>query len=143
MDEDHKGIRQVADALRALLEVLRAEYPISSIVVFGSRGRGDFLADSDVDVGVISPAFADLPAPERIDRILKNWEGRLALEAVGLTPDELAACKSALCWEILEDGVAIFDDGTFRKARVRFQKIKERQGLRRTNYGWSMGKPAG
>lgn len=143
MDEDHKGIRQVANALRVLAEGLQAQFPINSVVVFGSRARGDFLVESDVDVAVISSAFADLPVPERIDRILRRWEGPVALEAVGLTPDELDACKSALCWEMLEDGVAIFDDGTFRKARKRFRKTKERQGLRRTSYGWSMGKPTG
>lgn len=45
--------QKIAERLKALM--LERELPIAEVIVFGSRARGDFEEDSDLDVLVVVP----------------------------------------------------------------------------------------
>jgi len=49
----------------ALTSVIVREYQPDSIILFGSRARGDADADSDIDLLVISDREKDRPRPHR------------------------------------------------------------------------------
>ncbi len=46
---------QTSRAATLFLEKLRHRYPVADALLFGSRARGDFHADSDADVAVVLP----------------------------------------------------------------------------------------
>lgn len=136
MDECNQGVRQVSDALNDLLETLRRRLRVNSLIVFGSRARGDYLLESDVDVAVVSADFAGRSVFERLEPIMESWQGHVAVEAVAFTPEELASCESPVCWDVLEEGIPIYDDGTFARAKDRFQEHKKRHKLRKVELVW-------
>jgi len=48
--------QEVIDAVKSYIDkLIRAEHPIKSAVLFGSRARSDWLVTSDVDLLVIIP----------------------------------------------------------------------------------------
>ncbi len=56
-----------------LKEVLHgSSFPIKSAFLFGSRARGDWLEESDWDIMVISPEFADISFPDRAAMLLRK-----------------------------------------------------------------------
>ena len=56
------------EALPKLIE----EFEPESVIVFGSRIRGTAKDDSDIDVIVVSPYFADIPFLKRMLGVLKR-----------------------------------------------------------------------
>jgi predicted nucleotidyltransferase len=50
----------------------KSPIPIKSAFLFGSRARGDYLEESDWDIMIVSPEFADIPFPDRATIFLKK-----------------------------------------------------------------------
>ena len=123
--------------MQAQLEAWVRQLPIevTSLVVTGSRARNTHFSDSDIDVIVVSPAFAGMRRPDRIDLLLQPWYDRPALEPFGLCPDELD-CDSLYLWDALCDGRALQDDGTWQAARDRHLVRLEAGELVRQPGGW-------
>jgi stress-induced morphogen len=86
IDTDDKVARFRADVLPQLV----AQYRPSKVLVFGSRARGDALKDSDLDVVIVSQAFAGVPWLDRQGRVYDACDVRLDLELLCYTPDEYA-----------------------------------------------------
>ncbi|MDI6830675.1 MAG: nucleotidyltransferase domain-containing protein [Actinomycetota bacterium] len=141
MQGQDSGIRAGAHIDGALLEgflaSLREKVRVASVVVFGSRARGEALEESDYDLLVISPDFGALSIPDRAVLLLEAWPGRVALEPVALTPEEFARAEGALMWDILHEGTAVVDDGTFDARRRLFRLRLEKGELRKGEGYWS------
>ena len=58
-------MKEVQGDIDALTRVIVAEYEPESIILFGSRARGDMRADSDIDLLVVSDREKDMPRPRR------------------------------------------------------------------------------
>jgi hypothetical protein len=69
-----------------------AEESVSEVYLFGSQARGDARPDSDVDVALVDPAFADVPMAARGIWFKREWDytGVGPLELFCLTPEEYA-----------------------------------------------------
>jgi hypothetical protein len=106
------------------------------MVVVGSRARNDHWRDSDIDLIVVSPQFAEMSRAQRIDLLLSSWNGKYALEPHGYTPVEMLHADTLFLWEALADGRAIHDDGIFAEARERFEHRLQARELQRTAHGW-------
>lgn len=69
MNESHEAIvplRSLASPIEILTRVVRATAPgVEAVIVFGSVGRGETRADSDIDLVVIAP---------------EDWDGRADLQ---------------------------------------------------------------
>jgi len=61
-----RDIEHLKDLLR------KSPVPIKSAFLFGSRARGDWLEESDWDIMIISPEFADIPFPDRATMLLRR-----------------------------------------------------------------------
>lgn len=111
--------REAAEALRAFVDALGAEVALSAVILFGSRARGDHLVESDVDVLVVSPAFADWPHLRRLEWLFARWArvSRLDADVVGLTPEEFAdrAGELSVVGEIAREGIVVYRDPAWRR----------------------------
>lgn len=83
-----KTAQGIGTALRRFLRRLEGAYPPSVVLLFGSRGRGDALVDSDVDLLVVSESFREMGWRERILVVLELWDGAVPLEPLCYTPEE-------------------------------------------------------
>jgi hypothetical protein len=74
------------EQLRDLLG--KSPIPIKSAFLFGSRACGDYLEESDWDIMIVSPEFADIPFVDRATAFLKKVPLRRA-ELLCYTEEEL------------------------------------------------------
>jgi hypothetical protein len=108
-----------------------------SVVVVGSRARGQHYSDSDIDLVVVSREFAQLSRPQRIDLLLGPWSGQYALEPFGFTPDEVMDPRSLHLWDALADGrVLVDDEGAWERAREAFRAPWDGGEFKRRQHGW-------
>ena len=110
---------RLGEAFRVYVERLREAYPRSTILLFGSRARGDHLPYSDYDVALILPSVADRLAEAVKARSLKPPE--LPLDLVILEPADL---EDPLIAKMLR-GCIVLHDGLGLLQRL------ERLGCRR------------
>lgn len=81
--------------MKWLPRIVRAFRP-SEVWLFGSRVRGDALAESDLDVVVVSTAFEGVPWPDRASRVLLAARAAAPLEVLCYTPEEFRARRTEL-----------------------------------------------
>ena len=86
MDLGHAGVDE--DALEKFLKRVDERFPLERALLFGSRARGDELAESDYDVLLVSSGFASLRFADRIAEVLDLWELPESLEPLCYTPTE-------------------------------------------------------
>jgi len=82
---------------------------VEKVIVFGSRARGDYLADSDVDLIIVSRDFEGVPFYERMDKLILLWESPLDLDVLCYTPEEFKMKKEEICIvkQAVEEGMVI------------------------------------
>jgi len=93
----------------AFVEKLKKKINIERVIVFGSRARGDYLEDSDVDLIIISKDFEGVSFYERMDKLILLWESPLDLEALCYTPEEFEQKKKeiGIVAEAVKEGIEI------------------------------------
>lgn len=79
---------EIESIVRDYADRLKEQIRVDRIIVFGSRARGEALNQSDVDVAVISPSFADMPWVRRLEFLSVNWRYNVPGECFGYTPEE-------------------------------------------------------
>lgn len=67
---------------------LRSRYQPQLVLLFGSRARGDALADSDLDLVVVSDRFREVPFLDRAPAVLAVLDSPVALDVLCYTPEE-------------------------------------------------------
>lgn len=114
--------RKAAQALtRDLLESLGQ--PIHAVVLFGSVARGtSFRDDSDIDLLILGDQAEKLrPRIAEMEFRRDAAAGyRTCLTSVTLDPEEalrLAQLGSPFLKEVVQDGIALYDDGWFARIR--------------------------
>lgn len=134
------GDKAVKARLNDFVERLRRRFSVTSIVLIGSRARGDALETSDVDLLIVSNDFEGLSYLERLHQATRDWMPPPSLEVFTHTEAEVRERSTTLTLHILEAldrGVILFDTGFFRALRREF-KAKMRQGrVIRYRYGYA------
>lgn len=109
-------VRATAETLGEIAGSL--DIDLSLAIVFGSRARGDFTTDSDVDILLVSPDFESMPFAERSQHLYLQWpyDSLPAPEFLCFTPDEFEQRKGrssrTIVDTILDEGIVILgDDG--------------------------------
>ncbi len=102
--------------------ILKKVKGVKSIVLYGSRARGDFGPASDYDLLVISDMIPDT-FDERLDLESKIGDELMLrgtqVSIIFMTPKELAysiSCPDPLMIEIYHNHKVLVDDGTFKNA---------------------------
>ena len=94
--------------LRYKSELDKLGIDVSQIILYGSYAKGRPLEYSDIDVAVVSPAFAKLDIFERQEILSRaHHKFNVPLEPLGLTPKQLEE-KQGIVREIVDNGVTIF-----------------------------------
>ena len=102
---------------------LRRQYHPALVLAFGSRARGEALAESDLDLLVVSERFRGMSFLERATTLLTDLDLPFAVDVLCYTPEEFARKRRELgiVRTAIEEGVRL-DGGDARRAPVRRRK---------------------
>jgi len=134
-----EGIEVSRSLLRYVRFLLSKGVRVRSVIVIGSRARGEWLPWSDTDV-VIVVDQADKRLPRNEDALA------IGLEARVFRPNELLKALEEFRLTALEagdHGIPIYDDGFWHGFKARFEELREVYGLERTELGWLIRNPHG
>lgn len=109
MTETVETDEPVARFRREVLPALVAKFRPSTVLVFGSRARGDALTHSDLDVLIVSSAFEGVRWLDRAVRVYGACDVHLDVELLCYTPEEYArkVGELGIVRTATEEGVAI------------------------------------
>ena len=101
-----------SEQVRRFLDYLRGQIVVERAILYGSSARGQTHAESDIDLAVLSPDFADLDLFSRLRLLLRAaWKaGAEWIEPIGYTPQEFDASQSGtFVREIKSHGIVVYD----------------------------------
>ena len=112
---------------------------VRAIILFGSRAKGDYTENSDVDLCLIAD---DLPQ-DLFQRRYLAPPGYSLLSVFGFYPHEfLAMLESANLFtlDIISYGRVLYSDGFFEKIQKACYEVVKKYGLEKEERGWSWRK---
>ena len=88
---------------------LRRRYRPELVLAFGSRARGDAIAESDLDLLVVSERFRAMPFLARASTVLGDLDPPFAVDLLCYTPEEFRRKRGELgiVGLALEEGVVL------------------------------------
>ncbi|RLE79244.1 MAG: hypothetical protein DRJ51_08155 [Thermoprotei archaeon] len=114
------------------------KFEVVSVILIGSRARGDSLKGSDVDLLVILER-CDMSYFERVQSIISLWKHRLVLNVFPYTTLETIRLTNRgfiTVLDALEHGVIIYDNGFFSRLREKFREALKSGIIARSKRGW-------
>jgi predicted nucleotidyltransferase len=116
----------LSEGLRELAEKLRG-YGVRLIILFGSRARGDYTEDSDVDVLVVAD---QLPRdPREAYAVVAKLAGPKVTPTCLNTESFMKRLEdeSTMIMEVLEDGKVVYaDEGFLEEVRAKYREVRGR-----------------
>lgn len=106
---DNSKNRKIKSKIRAYLKNLNKKFKIEKSILFGSRARGDFLDNSDVDLIVVSKDFSGISFRKRMAEAIEDWDADVDLEVICYTPKEFEKLRKriGIVKKALEEGVEV------------------------------------
>jgi predicted nucleotidyltransferase len=104
----------ISDEVERIKDIIIREYQPDKIILFGSRARGDFAPDSDIDILVVSDREKDLPRYKRGLQVrlkLASASPSTPLDILFYTHDDLNRFKNvkqSFCASVLREGVSLY-----------------------------------
>lgn len=91
------------------LPIIKREFKPESVIIFGSRVKGNAQEDSDIDVIVVSQYFDEIPFLRRMPLISKKVSFPKHVDYFCYTPDEYIRMKdeSSIIMDALENALEI------------------------------------
>ncbi|MEM3692619.1 MAG: nucleotidyltransferase domain-containing protein [Candidatus Bathyarchaeia archaeon] len=127
--------REAYRLLERFLEEARSLAP-RCVILFGSYAKGNFTEGSDIDVCLIAEK---LPMDELARRSLKSIQSPRKIRAIGFYPEEFLQFLKGLrfiAYDIVSDGIPIYDDGFFLQAREVYEECLRKYGIVKEAKGW-------
>ena len=75
---------------------LRRRYRPELVLAFGSRARGDAIAESDLDLLIVSERFGAMPFLARASNVLLDLDPPFAVDLLCYTPEEFRRKRQEL-----------------------------------------------
>jgi predicted nucleotidyltransferase len=100
------------DQIQRFLAYLQGQIVVERAILYGSSARGQTHAESDIDLAVLSPDFANLDWFSRLRLLLRAaWKaGTDWIEPVGYTAQEFdASGPGTFVDEIRSHGIVVYD----------------------------------
>ena len=79
---------EIIRLLKKFIRKVNKKFKLEQVILFGSRARGDYLINSDVDLILVSKDFENLPFRKRMVEVIGDWDAYLDLEVLCYTPEE-------------------------------------------------------
>lgn len=100
---------RIKKLLKKYLKKVNKNFHIEKAILFGSRARGDYFNDSDVDLIIISPDFQNMDFRKRLGELIYFWNENLDLEVLGYTPEEFEKKKKqmGIIGQAIKEGIEI------------------------------------
>ena len=80
--------RTSTEEIGEFIERVKKKFEPKSIILFGSRARGEELKGSDYDLIVVSERFRGLPFLERLTMLYEIWDLDCDVDILVYTPEE-------------------------------------------------------
>jgi len=141
-ETSHNNLEQIVECFKGHLGG-----SLVSVVLFGSRARGEAGEGSDWDFFIIAN---DLPAKpfKRVLYVRKPLAGQFyeKISIIAKTPEEVLSAFPSLFLDLSLDGIVLFDkDGFFETLRRRIRRIISEAGIARKRdngeYYWEWKEP--
>lgn len=103
-----KTANQIGQIVESYLAILAKKgIPVQKAYLFGSQAKGTADSNSDIDLIVVSPAFAGMPLWERFEKLGDALAEILEpIEVRGYTPEEMDEAKkqkASFLYEVLTE----------------------------------------
>lgn len=100
--------KEISEVKRFLRSLKKAGWRIEKAIIFGSRVRGDYLEDSDIDLILVSDDFEGIFFTDRASKIYRLWEGSEPLELLCYTKREFNKKKKmiGIVREAVKEGIS-------------------------------------
>lgn len=120
--------KQIENVIEIYLGDLAKKIKVEKAILFGSAARGKIGRNSDIDLLILSPAFANLRDDQRLDILYTARKSdatqNVPMDIFGLTPEEYSqAGVLSITAEIKENGREIFPSRT-STAKISTARIK-------------------
>ena len=96
----------VSKNIKDFVEAVEARYPVEGVYLFGSHVLGTADEESDIDLLVISPDFAESRFDAQVELLLLASKVDTRIEPHPMTPDEFEL-SNPLAAEVMKTGVEI------------------------------------
>jgi predicted nucleotidyltransferase len=123
--------RQAIEYLADYIEQLSKLTNIRATIVIGSRAKGNWKLNSDIDAIIVvdkAISYTELPSLGLVDPRIYTVEE--LFEAINSAEYELI--------EAFEEGKIIYDDGIWKEMQKTYEEVKERLKIRRYRKGWKI-----
>ena len=82
--------------LRNFKKVVNRAYPISKMILFGSRASGKGKSESDIDLIIVSPKFKGLDFIQRGSKMYNYWNLKYPVDFLCYTPEEFRTLRKMI-----------------------------------------------
>lgn len=87
---------RVKKLLKSYIRKINKKFKLEQAILFGSRARGDYFLDSDIDLILVSGDFEGVDFRQRMVEALRYWKGGIDLEVICYTPKEFEKKKKQI-----------------------------------------------
>ena len=96
-------------SLKTFLGKLNKDIKIQKVILFGSRARGNFNEDSDIDLIIVSDDFQDMNFFERVKKMYDYWEIDYPVDFICYTSGEFDKLKKrvSIVTQAIKEGIEI------------------------------------
>jgi len=127
--------RKAFEIAEEYLNRLRERYTLRLVILFGSFAKDQWTETSDIDLLIVADELQD-SIGENYIRLKERY-----IEPFGVKTEDFEKQIEALNFIILdamEYGEILYKDpATYARARMRFDEVKRRHKLTRTEKGWN------
>ena len=134
----HRSLREMKrEIYRPLIQKLRNAFGdrLRTVVLFGSRARGETEAQRDHDVFLVVEGLPSSPLTRQKEIRNAIWDIPLRINTISKTPGEVDRNLTPLLLEICVDGVCLFGKYYFEPYRKKALEALKQSGLKRKRVG--------
>lgn len=103
------GRKSIQEKLKLFKKEVNKNYPITKMILFGSRARNRTGRDRDIDLIIVSPKFRKLDFFQRGARMYDYWNLRYPVDFLCFSPEEFEKKKRqvSIVSEAMKEGIVI------------------------------------
>ena len=102
--------RETTRVIKKFAKKIEKKFAPKSIILFGSRARGDNFKESDYDVIIVSNKFNETHFLDRMGQVYAFWDNKYNLEPLCYTEEEFSrkANQQGIVKKAVKEGIKIY-----------------------------------